>query len=80
MDEQKVQTMAKKSGGSRKPPGQPGRSGKARGERDAVSQAIGSQLKALYDQVANEPVPDRFRQLLDRLAQEPGEGSGHGGS
>ena len=35
---------------------------------------IGNQLRALYDAVAVEPVPDRLMQLLDRLddvEQEP---------
>jgi hypothetical protein len=31
---------------------------------------IGRQLKALYDEVANQPVPDRFKELLDRLDQK----------
>lgn len=48
---------------------------------------IGRQLRLLYDQVVLEPVPDRFRLLLDRLeaqetAQEIGQeteaGSGTG--
>tara|TARA_R110002020_G_scaffold22460_2_gene75926 strand:+ start:1093 stop:1311 length:219 start_codon:yes stop_codon:yes gene_type:complete len=29
--------------------------------------AIGKQLKAYYDDVASEPVPDRFLSLLDAL-------------
>ena len=31
---------------------------------------IGRQLRALYDEVANQPVPDRFKELLDRLDQK----------
>lgn len=31
--------------------------------------AIGKQLKAYYDDVASEPVPDRFLSLLDALDQ-----------
>lgn len=34
--------------------------------RDAQTR-IGLKLKALYNDVANEPVPDRFRQLLEDL-------------
>jgi hypothetical protein len=30
---------------------------------------IGRRLKAMYDDVLREPVPDRFRELLDRLEQ-----------
>jgi hypothetical protein len=29
---------------------------------------LGRQLRALYDEVANQPVPDRFRVLLEQLA------------
>lgn len=29
--------------------------------------AIGRRLKAYYDDVASEPVPDRFMSLLDKL-------------
>ncbi|WP_245396577.1 NepR family anti-sigma factor [Jiella sonneratiae] len=32
-----------------------------------VNVAIGKQLKAYYDDVASEPVPDRFLSLLDAL-------------
>ena len=32
-----------------------------------VSSAIGRKLKAFYDDVASEPVPDRFLALLDAL-------------
>jgi hypothetical protein len=31
---------------------------------------IGDQLKAIYDAVVAEPVPDRLLQLLDRLGSE----------
>ncbi|MCE7026722.1 NepR family anti-sigma factor [Jiella avicenniae] len=32
-----------------------------------INTAIGKQLKAYYDDVASEPVPDRFLSLLDAL-------------
>lgn len=32
-----------------------------------VHSAIGKRLKAYYDDVASEPVPDRFLSLLDAL-------------
>lgn len=35
---------------------------------------IGSELRRIYEDVANEPLPDRFRDLLDRLKQESGDG------
>jgi hypothetical protein len=39
----------------------------ARAEAEKADQYIGSQLKAIYDAVAVEPIPDRLMQLLDRL-------------
>lgn len=38
-----------------------------------VAEAIGTQLKRLYNQVAEEPVPDRFTKLLEELARQEGE-------
>ena len=35
-----------------------------------VQAAIGRKLRALYDEVANEPVPDRFSELLKQLADQ----------
>ncbi|MBP0614377.1 NepR family anti-sigma factor [Jiella mangrovi] len=32
-----------------------------------INAAIGKQLKAYYEDVASEPVPDRFLSLLDAL-------------
>jgi Anti-sigma factor NepR len=46
----------------------------ARLTAENADQYIGNQLRALYDAVAVEPVPDRLMQLLDRLddvEQEP---------
>ena len=81
MDGQRVPNMAKREQVPRKPTSRSGKGGNDKTERDAVGQAIGNQLRALYDEVAREPVPDRFRILLDRLAaQEPGEESGQKGS
>ncbi|MBV8662843.1 MAG: hypothetical protein JO107_07050 [Hyphomicrobiales bacterium] len=38
---------------------------------EAVQEAIGRSLKAYYDDIAREPIPDRFRVLLGELeAQE----------
>jgi hypothetical protein len=42
-------------------------SGKSRGADNAVERAIGSRLRAYYDEVAREPVPDRFVELLKQL-------------
>ena len=41
--------------------------GKARGGDSSVERAIGSRLRAYYDEVAREPVPDRFVELLKQL-------------
>jgi hypothetical protein len=35
-----------------------------------VKDHISRQLKALYSEVANQPVPDRFLELLDRLDEK----------
>lgn len=44
-------------------------SGRTRGGSGdgSVERAIGSRLRAYYDEVAREPVPDRFVELLKRL-------------
>ena len=36
---------------------------------------IGRQLRAVYDEVVNEAVPDRFRQLLDALERKKSGGA-----
>jgi len=41
------------------------RSERRRKEKEARSRQIGAHLKALYNQVANEPVPDDFLSLLE---------------
>ncbi len=35
-----------------------------------VPEAIGKQLRRMYNDVADEPVPDRFSALLDQLAKQ----------
>ena len=45
-------------------------SGKTRGVDISVERAIGNRLRAFYDEVAREPVPDRFVDLLNRLDKE----------
>jgi hypothetical protein len=32
-----------------------------------VHEHIGRQLKALFDEVTTQPIPDKFRDLLDKL-------------
>lgn len=43
---------------------------------DRISQS----LKAEYEQVAFEPVPDRFADLLEQLEQVEAQSSGNGGA
>lgn len=45
------------------------------GEAEAAKadQYIADQLKAIYDAVVVEPIPDRLIQLLDRLDDSDGE-------
>jgi hypothetical protein len=38
-----------------------------------VKDHIGRQLRALYDEVAGQPVPDRFMELLNRLDEKSGD-------
>jgi Anti-sigma factor NepR len=39
----------------------------SRGAPSGVDQYIASQLKAIYDGVVADPIPDRLLQLIDRL-------------
>lgn len=36
---------------------------------------IGRQLRAVYDEVVNEPVPDKFRRLLEELERKQASGT-----
>jgi Anti-sigma factor NepR len=36
----------------------------------AVQARIGDQLRAMYDDLMQQPIPDRFKDLLSRLDQE----------
>jgi hypothetical protein len=38
--------------------------------------AIGKQLQSLYDEVLQAPIPERFEELLKRLDEPGGKGSG----
>jgi hypothetical protein len=35
-----------------------------------ISEQIGKELRAIYDGVLHEPIPDRFLALVDRLGDE----------
>ncbi len=41
-----------------------------RAAQTGVDQYIAGQLKAIYDEAASEPVPDRLLKLLERLDDE----------
>jgi hypothetical protein len=41
----------------------------------AIQARIGDQLRAMYTELLEQPVPDRFRELLDKLDQETKESS-----
>ena len=36
-----------------------------------IQDHIGRQLRSIYDEILNQPVPDRFRDLMDRLDAPP---------
>ena len=42
--------------------------------------SIESRLRSMYDEVAAEPVPDRFLQLLDKLERSEGGSGAAGGA
>ena len=52
--------------------GRSGAPGKGRGKKADVGTQIGFQLRNLYDDVLNQPVPDRFLDLLSQLETSPG--------
>jgi hypothetical protein len=52
--------------------GRSGAPGKGRGKKGDVGTQIGFQLRNLYDDVLNQPVPDRFLDLLSQLETSPG--------
>ncbi|CAO4165811.1 NepR family anti-sigma factor [Methylorubrum populi] len=41
------------------------------GLNDQTQRRIGNHLRALYDSVVQQPIPDRFRDLIARLDGEP---------
>ena len=51
---------------------QSGDPGNGKGLDGEAQKHIGRMLKATYDQIAHEPIPDKFRALLEQLeASEP---------
>ncbi|MBL8698177.1 MAG: anti-sigma factor [Alphaproteobacteria bacterium] len=53
-----------------RPASQPARSSAREAADDLIQRAIGEQLKAEFDAVAQQPVPDRFTELLRRLEEQ----------
>ncbi len=45
-----------------------------------VQAHLGRQLRALYDEVASQPVPDRFRILLEQLEAKESQAKTKGGA
>jgi hypothetical protein len=63
-----------------KGPGSPMDAGSMPGKAEAklgrdIQAKIGQQLRALYDDVVNQGVPDRFADLLNRLDKPDDKGS-----
>ncbi|MCZ8098003.1 MAG: NepR family anti-sigma factor [Burkholderiales bacterium] len=46
----------------------------APGLQPQIQDHIGRQLRALYDDVLSQPVPDRFKELMERLDRKPEDG------
>lgn len=46
---------------------------RGRGLSDHTQKRIGLHLRALYDQVVQQPVPDRFRDLIAQLEAAPSD-------
>jgi Anti-sigma factor NepR len=67
--------------GGRAPSGGGGSVGKGRPRRgrppvnETLQHVIGSQLKAAYDEVVRQPIPDRFIELLGALEDKKRGGS-----
>ena len=45
-----------------------------KGKQFAVHEHIGAQLKAMFDEVLEEPVPDKLRELLEELERKQPKG------
>jgi hypothetical protein len=50
------------------------RGGAAPRMKPQVQEHIGRQLRAVYDDVLKQPLPDRFRELMEKLDQKMGDG------
>jgi hypothetical protein len=61
---------------TRRPPPTPPATPKAAAPSRGVelSEQIGRELRAMFDEVVAEPVPEKFRQLLEELERRTGKG------
>ncbi len=50
------------------------------GLSDHTQQRIGNQLRTLYDSLVQQPIPDRFRDLIARLDDEAPNSKDFGGA
>ncbi len=51
-------------------PAAPSQKGKKTGDKQAIGEQIGRQLRSVYNDVLAEPVPDRFLDLLRTLEKD----------
>jgi Anti-sigma factor NepR len=51
-------------------PAAAGRKDERNGIDDPIQRAIGEKLRAVFDQVVQQPVPERFVELLRKLAEQ----------
>jgi hypothetical protein len=80
MDQRKPAAPAPAPGMSRGGAADPGQGAGSepaapRAPAPAVEQLISRQLRAIFDEVVNEPVPDRFVKLLEELERKRSGGS-----
>jgi hypothetical protein len=80
MDQRKPAVAAQASEMSRRDAARSGRAAAGddpvgRAPAPAVDRLISNQLRALYDEVVNEPIPDRFVQLLEELERKQADKS-----
>lgn len=72
MTQRRIARQAETQGGREDPAGQA--PAEAPALQPNVQDHIGRQLRALYDDVLGQPVPDRFRELMERLDRVQGDG------
>ncbi len=71
LKQRSVLMMSSSSGGER-----PGRQAAEQFVEPKFQARIGQKLREYYDQISSEPVPDRFKALLDQLASAEGADTG----